>query len=252
MKFRNQEPGELKVPTGFRKGPDRMIRKVFTLIELLITLAVIAILAGLLLPALNSARKKAQTVQCLGNLKQIGVIVLLYTSDSGDWFMMGDGGVNDVWTRMHKLAPYFVKGKSNLQVNPWSSRPGSDKWISPLLQCPGESSMKWNRSYTLNASVGSRHPVPDLPWRYDGYFCTIQRTSKLGNGRIVVFSDNRNEKYPSASSGMDPNGSDCPFAYRHGNPGPFAGQNGRSCNALYIDGSVGNRTFRFTASELKL
>ncbi len=62
-----------------------MKRYAFTLIELLITIAIIAILAAVLLPALNEARSTAHKIRCHSNLKQIGIASAQYVSTFDDY-----------------------------------------------------------------------------------------------------------------------------------------------------------------------
>jgi hypothetical protein len=91
----------------------------FTLIELLITIVVITILVGILLPSLNSARKKAEGIACLGNLKNIGHGFQLYADSNEEYFPpigYTSWSEGKYWHRTLLLGGYFGNRKAEVSV----------------------------------------------------------------------------------------------------------------------------------------
>lgn len=97
------------------------MRPAFTLIELLVVVAIIAILAALLLPALRNARNSARTIQCMNNMKQIGLATSLYMDENGERIL------NTSYDIISLGSPYL-----GLAVTPGGQQFGSPIWLCPF------------------------------------------------------------------------------------------------------------------------
>ena len=167
----------------------------FTLVELLVVIGIIAILVGILLPTLASARQSAKNVECLSNLRQIGMACVMYmqfnkgicppvrvesTADAG-WTPGG------FWANFLVEQNYVKTGKG-LNSNVFMCPNALDElemnfWITPpsrTANCgyfqfdgtgarTGDNSKNLKVSYAVNATWGGGNPnTPDVWWNQPG------------------------------------------------------------------------------------
>ena len=207
---------------GDRRSRPESPRRGFTLVEVLVVIAVIGMLVAILIPAVGSVRSMAQTSYCLNNLRDLGMSAQVYVTDR-DFYPAGydDKTAASVRRWMDALKPYMQKSGKTYRC-PLDTEAAPLSWDPEMTLSYGLN--VWN--FHNNQKTCFWYATPKSG-RYGGvYSFDVRHPSQ-----VILFADCTSGKYYCGSGSVfnDP----VPYvAYRHP---------GSAFNAVYCDGHAETR-----------
>ena len=216
----------------------------FTLIELLIVIAIIAILAGMLLPALGQTKQKAQSMQCLNNLRQISLARLQYRTDSpqgaivinlGTYIRTDGSSINQGWPQILIVYGYLSLDNTTERMSRGFLTHGDDYgWVpAGVFSCPS-----MNNQPMASRSLGDTTNYGTPPYHGStnttrGFQYETELKKNMSSVAMAMDSDRDKQKttthYLSSGEGyLYPNG------FRHS----------KGINVVFMDGHGDWKTIR--------
>lgn len=150
------------------RNTHRPSRNAFTLIELLVVISIIALLVGILLPALGAARKSAQNAACLSALKQIGIAIGAYAVDNKEYVpRLREFSSTLTDSQLSSVADNFDGGE-NVAESWWTSQLATSGYgaTPDMFKCPSFESADENSDSVREAPLDD---PSDYRWRNVDY-----------------------------------------------------------------------------------
>lgn len=174
-----------------RRMADNILR--FTLVELLVVVAVIAILFALLLPSLKKAKEAAQSIHCKSNLAQLGKLNYLYASDHKDYLPLGRNLPAYYWRC--RLGDYVYPQKSLTWV-------GDPLLCKGIFLCPSFPAQLMSLASDYRGGYGWNWKYMGYsgePWGGEGDGYNFQRLGKIPRPSITIVLGDTTDWYASGA-----------------------------------------------------
>ncbi len=204
--------------------PRRGRRRAFTLVELLVVVAVIALLIGMLLPALARSREAARSVQCMSNMRQLGVLTQSYAHDYRGVMPRSQHSAFP-----HRVAPWGYAFFAYITGDSYKS--DDVAWrnvLNGVYRCPRDSrTTRWSYGFNVyfelsKAEIGSR------TWNRVSAAPFPAATVLFGELKDNATADHAMAHFWTQYSST---------------PEIAADRHGRTCVHLYLDGHAANQSF---------
>lgn len=192
-----------------------LVSQKFTLIEMLVVIAIIGILCSLLFPSLSKIREKTKQSVCLSNQRQIGIAVFLYADENSSYGPMHkENGNNQRWH--HRLTPGYLS-------------PGPYPGTSDVQQCPSafKISKIWHSAISINIKLCGD---PDV-----AFLAQVPMIGATADETMMLIDSYKN--WPrSRANYMEPN------KIAIGEADEIIAKHGLRANVSFLDGSAKSKT----------